>query len=554
MTPYTRPSHTPNTYRIAVALAVATASYIAFTLYLIAVNYTPGPVKDDWEVIPFLEQVFAGHFSPQQLWEPYGGAHRIVLTKLLFVADYHWFNGTNVLQTFTATGLQLLAMAFWLLALRTSAAPALQQAAIAMTGALFLFHSVQLFNLTYAFDVQWFISSVFAIATLYVYHMRTFSLPNVLLMTVLATTASLGNAAGCMVWPTLVCYALLMRRPRHELLTWLCLTITIALLWGSNLHGQLTEPGVTIELPPWHQWVPAWLAGLVIFLARLIGNPWTALDNTAGLILGCAGLVTVAYCLIRYRRQTPGLFLCIALYALLAAMAIALGRSAFEQEAATPRFYTITLLFWAGLLSHLVLQKAAPTAVISILACVIALPLHVHHARINTDITERARHAQLALMIGMQDWDAIRSTLSWHMPLGQRNPGRDHQSFLQTRNIAYYQLPHAEWIGRSISIPPASCGPWPGQAIALTRPDEYRLAFPYPLTNGLWLTATASGHVNGAIRQYRPRGWLWPLGWLADTDASWHGYARQLPAWAILVRNGQPACRLAIQPPVENPS
>ena len=527
-----------------VALLISSLLIVLFTLYLIAVNYTSGAAKDDWELIPFLEQAHSGALPLAMLWEPYGGAHRIVLTKLLFLADYRFFNGTNILQTTTATLLQLSVLLLWICAACKAPIAPLKKSVVVLIAALFLFHSVQLFNLTYAFDCQWFISTAAAIAALYLHRTRAFSIQNTLLIVVLSIAASLGNAAGWMIWPSLLACSILMRARTSERLIWLSVLIVMTSLWTHNIHPSAPMP----ELPPWHQWVPEWITSMAVFLVRLLGNPWTPFHNSAGILLGCSGLIAFSYCLLRHRRHSQTFFLSIALYACLTAMAITLGRAGFEQEAATPRFYTITLLFWAGLLSHIALQPRTQAGVLGVFACLIALPLHIHHAQANTAMTERARHAQFALMIGMQDWSAINSTLPWYMQRNHRNPGRDHVDFLQQQKIGYYQLPQAAFMNKTILIPEQYCSQYTGEFVALEHSGEYSLLFRHALPGGLWLTTDAHGAVNGALRQYRPPNWLLPMAWLSDGDDSWHGYSRSEPTWAVRIENQHANCRLPLQP------
>ncbi|HEY9036465.1 MAG TPA: hypothetical protein VIM96_07090 [Pseudomonadales bacterium] len=532
--------------RINTASLIASALLVLFTLYLVTINYLSGPYKDDWDLIPLLEQTLAGPLSFPQLWEPYAGIHRIVLTKLLFIIDYRLFNGTNIVQTTASIILQGLTLVLWMHAIRSYPATTSKKSIAMLTASMFLFHSAQVFNITYAFDSQWFISTSACVAALFFYRTREASALNNIVIIGLGIIASLGNTAGWMIWPSLLVCSLLMSTKKMESLLWFSMLILMTLIWGSGVHQVAPPP----NLPPWHQWVPAWLAQMAIFLARLIGNPWTSFNNNAGILLGFIGLSALGYCLLRHRHQPHTFFLSIALYACMIAMAITLGRSGYEQEAATPRFYTVTLLFWGGLLCHiLLLQKTRPYAYTAgVLACLIALPLYARHAQDNIAMTENARHSQFALMIGMHDWDAIKFTLAWYMPANNHNPGKEHEVFLKQRRLGYYQLPQARFIDTTLTLPLQTCGAMNGEIFPLQLPGEYNVFFRQPLQQGLWLTTDAHGTVNGALRQYRPIGWLLPMRWLPDDRPSWSGYAHSTPAWAVRIEDQHATCRLPLQP------
>jgi len=66
-------------------------------LYAVLSNYWPGPFVDYWIDIPNVEKFFNGTLTLHDLISAHANVHRLFIPRLLFIADYRYFSGSNVL-------------------------------------------------------------------------------------------------------------------------------------------------------------------------------------------------------------------------------------------------------------------------------------------------------------------------------------------------------------------------------------------------------------------------------------------------------------------------
>ena len=114
-----------------------------FTIYLCYQIIWAGPFRDLWDFVDIIQRQLSGDWRMQDLLQPYGGVHRILIPKLVFFLDYRFSQGNNLLAlTFSVT---LHVLGFWVFIKMIMQQPLLQSLdKIVLIGtALFCFFSTR---------------------------------------------------------------------------------------------------------------------------------------------------------------------------------------------------------------------------------------------------------------------------------------------------------------------------------------------------------------------------------------------------------------------------
>ena len=141
------------------------------------------------------------------------------------------------------------------------------------------------------------------------------------------------------------------------------------------------------------------------------------------------------------------------------AFLVAWGRMAYSGESwGAPRYQTPSLLFWASLLTWLVLRVGSGLPALGLRAALLAevaallIPPHfIEGARVGT-FAGRVRAAHLALAVGVSDRSAYQATL----PFSDRRRRRDavvrHAGFLRARRLGMFRDARHEFLGRRVDV------------------------------------------------------------------------------------------------------
>ena len=181
----------------------------------------------------------------------------------------------------------------------------------------------------------------------------------------LAATACYSH--GLLVWPAALVPLIAQsgRRWKPVALGWLALS---AAVWGAYFTNYVyppKHPSLALRVSD--------IPDVLLAFAGILGNPLGAVIRPqhpwAGIVvplIGAAGLALLGLALVRLRRRPAELacawpWLGLAVYALLCAAAMAVGRYKFGFVAAlSPRYITIVWPFWAATLTLLLLALAGP--------------------------------------------------------------------------------------------------------------------------------------------------------------------------------------------------
>jgi hypothetical protein len=561
---------------LAVMSLLAGGFVVVSTLLLICENHFAGPVRDFWHIVPLLERFDRGEGTFALLARLHGG-HRLLVPRLLYLAEYEFFDGRNLFLVSVGVALQgvlaaVVARAVW--AERRRSGAALTAFGLGLV-AMLAFSATQLENFVRPWNVHWFLTNA-AVAVCLAAGLRAGGVGDAvrsrseasawgwwLLASVAAWVASYSMATGLLSWPLLLLLGFLVRW-RLRLLVAIGLEGALAIafyLRGSRVldaGSSLTSGGALVE-----------------WLLACLGSPLSWLSRDAGIALALAATLAAAALLLRLlaRRSEASRGECLLVGLMLfswgAAALIALGRTALWPESwEAARYQTIVLLFWLSLLllALLALRGERPHQRVlrpllmlgaAVWLAVAVLPGHFRQAGEIGSFVAKARAANLALLFGVSQRPDYVHVLTF----SDRKLGFDsaaaYWGFLHERGLGVFSDPRRDLMGRVLDEafsradpdlcrgeviradpvptrygPALRLGGWAWD-IAASRPPSYLLA------------TDARRSIVGLGTPLRRK--LGPLRWREDERPAWHGYARvrsgSFDVWALL-ESGE-VCQIA---------
>jgi len=538
------------------AMAIAFLATLAVNLYtLFQINRarTSVPWADQWAVVQELEQHARGAALWPILWSPYWG-HRLVIPRLLFLADSHWFSFASL--TWLTLLLQLVHIGFlialaWMLLGRRSTA-------------LFIIAVIVILNLmlspfqmeNFVWGMQTMFPLVFVAATGAFLSLSLGSTNHsgylLSLCVAFGIVSSYTMPNGILVWPVLVLQSIYLRQKRKGVLALggIGTLVIVSYLWryarplelGMGMGGILRHPIDTIML-----------------LALILGSPFR-FTIAADVAVGMLALATTGYVLIRAlfsraqeRRWSSTLFALI-LFLFLSSLTLIAGRLTPEflhldsKDPLPSRYFTMICLFWVsiGLLALSTVQGRRLRALL--LGFYGLLFASLMFASVNRQLTDAEDWADFFLAT-----DAVGSAFVLDVPdeqllsvLWTSRPQREELIlFMRQHALAMFHEPRATWPGKRVSAlfqtsPDRCVGAiektvgvdgsswrmegWAWDNNASRAPDEV-------------LFADANGRVVGLARGGLRHGYF--PGFLIDSNSSppWHTRFRD-SEWLGYVRQG----------------
>lgn len=389
---------------------------LATSAWAVTVNYSPTPYQDQWATIPLWQGLFEGTATARDFFAQHN-EHRIFFPRLVFMADFAWFQGRNILNLAAIGAIQVAAAALYLRACGRFRPLTLLAAA---TSAALMFSLLQWENLFWGFQVQF--VGVFAAGAWAIWLFcksledeRRIAPASLVAALLLLGVAAFTLANGLLAGFAMMLTALVVRRRPVEVLVVLGATAALlaAYLAGYHTVQGHSPPRLILERPV------DYLAYVLIYL----GNPWKAgsvgLAVAAGLI-GVVATAAMAALVVRDKgrdRARTAMF-GIVLFIGMTAGVTALGRLSFGvEQALSSRYVTPANHFWAAQAVFWALTaqaEARPWLSRAVAAAVITAGLFLipfqRQGQIQLAEThERVLAGASALLAGSNDLDAIRT-------------------------------------------------------------------------------------------------------------------------------------------------
>lgn len=570
---------------LAVAILFTTIATLiaAFSIYLTVILQWDGPFRDLWEFIDDIERQFRGKWSLDYLIEAYGGAHRIFLPKLLFFADAYWLDGRNWLTIAVALLCQLVYLLLIVRALQQTLLSNTERLIIASVFAIALFSTTQVSNFLYAMDVQWYMSNVFGLASLYCLSKtdclsKTGSKPYRFFWVLLwGIAAALCNFTGLMALPVAILATLLTIHTSHNTHDKvqrysLCVFATIICLFYVS-HEKNNDHIVLSALNRSDDWkaslhlVFSTLQQMLPYMLRYLASPLSRDWPVIGSVLSIAGITISLYYWIRFPRKTAPLSnwqtlcLCISTYIVASAFFTAFGRIIYPNSATAERYQTLVLPWLPALFGLLWpdLRKSRYATVLLLLCLAIysysIFPAQPVSAKNMVILSQRVNLAHTAARASVLEPPHILATLSYPLIKNSVNSVKDNDSFLRSHRLGYFQHLPGFSLEQTLQIPeglPDCAASTNLQHDSETRSlviDGQALADNTAVSDVILLQGNTVVGLGTAIGSDDS---LLPTTWQPATASRFRAFAstqyidRQKPLILLGILNEQPVCRYSI--------
>ncbi|HSC76131.1 MAG TPA: hypothetical protein VLB90_07845 [Pseudomonadales bacterium] len=441
---------------VAVLFATTAILLALFSIYLTFILQWQGPFRDLWEFVDDIERQFQGEWSWSYLLEAYGGAHRIFLPKLLFFADYYWLGGRNWLTITTALSCQFAYLFLIIRVLRQqSLLSTTERTILTASFALALFSTTQINNFLYAMDVQWYMSNLFGLLSLYALAQSLHAPRRWLTILLFGGTATLCNFTGLMVLPVAALVLLTSKKP--EKLHWPLVLFIATICWLYVSHEKNSEQFIFSALRRSDNWQTSLyivfdtLQKIIPYMLRYLASPLSREWQLAGYVLSVTGIAITLYYWIKHLRDISSLSnwqrLCLYLSTCIIASAFftAFGRIIYPNSATAERYQTLVLP-WLPALFGLIWIDARQSRYniatllmwTAIFGCYL-LPTQTVSARDMVMLSQRVNLAHTAARAGVLEPPYILATLSYPLIKNGINSVKDNDVFLRSNNLGYFR-------------------------------------------------------------------------------------------------------------------
>jgi hypothetical protein len=534
-----------------------------------------GPFRDMWIAMEFIRSFFeGGHFT--DLFSLHGGSHRLAVPRLLFLAEYGIFSGSNVFLMMVGFLVQLSVIV--LIKREVAHEMHLQKSDqwfIIAVSVVLMLNATQLENFLYTFDVQWFITSAAAFWALACWKnvfkdahdqnpVSLLTLFAACLLTAVSLFSSFSGLCVCLVLPFM---ALSYRVPLQHIAILLLIVVVVIALY---LQGPFAEGGnwkAPDQVTPIDvlRLLGHLVQLLLLWIALYFGSPLSRWNTLAGGIVSYASLLFLGWQWWRLLRNDmkdatgfQRLMLSLALWGMIVGIATGIGRMYFVHTAPEDRYQSIVLMYWLGIFGFMVsraLQIAAQQGMrgYSYIACTlilcwtgIVIPVaSFHDARKQLHFFDRVNDADLAIATGQWDYDNIKDTLILGDKWKKNNRVEMHSAFLRERHWGVFAEPAVQQLGQTLDasqIDTTSCDGEVYSSSATAAPYRgFRVqgrgvdtanhrSFEH------LLIVDAQNVEVGLARLQRPKDFLLPINWQEPATSHWQGYTIDLPPQPATLR------------------
>ncbi len=345
-----------------VVLLVALLTVFCTMTVLIKAHWY-GPFRDMWEIYPFLVRIVDGTWTWSELWQLYGGSHRLFIPKLLFIADYYFVDANNhLLITVSVLCQVIICFLFARLIFASDGLQRTTQWILLLCVVSLQFSATLLFNFMHTFDVQWFTCCVSVALAFYLLAINEKPGPEHFFISGLCiVVASLSNFSGVVAWAI---WAVLLWFALPDIKQRIGLSVLALIFLAAYAEGMMSA-GMAVEGVG--QWLRYLFYLVVYFPGYYLSNPLSSPDFYGQGVIGCLMVGLVLLLLIHFwwqhllqKNPASGLLKFAAMLVLFAygvAFATGLGRGYDPSHVHAMRYQNIVVLFWSGALMLLLLNN-----------------------------------------------------------------------------------------------------------------------------------------------------------------------------------------------------
>ncbi len=333
---------------------VPAALFFVLLIYWVAIFSVNIPYLDEWAtVVPLMD-----NDSPtlSELWKQHN-EHRIFFPKLLILANIHlshWDVRWQMMCSLMLAGMTFLVIAAHIRKYEKQRGQPLPPFLWCITP-LLIFSFAQYENWLWGFCVSWQMAELAVVLgfSFLVKWRDTLSGKDFLLALLCGIVATFSMGQGLVYWP--VGALLLLAVPQHHwkhFAVWCLVFLAVIIAYFAdytepehhiNVHGVTDLHGLRYILQYPHEYL--------LFVLTFIGNAVTFPVIGGAILAGILGGYVFIMNIRRYRDKQLQFFFLLAIYGLLSAFMIGIGRTELHFVTATSsRYISLGVLFWVALL------------------------------------------------------------------------------------------------------------------------------------------------------------------------------------------------------------
>lgn len=546
-----------------------------FVIYCVVISWYAGPFRDLWVDFDVLRPLLDGQGDISSLFALHGGAHRLAVPRLFFLAEYQLFSGTNIFLISVSVLAQLsVVILIWRLLRNEHHLSSSQRWLIVAMTVLLMFNGTQLENFLYTFDMQWFLTAAAAIWALaaWIKLLSDLSAGKAIAwfqwgwcgaLTAISFFSSFSGVCILLVLPVMI----VILRLRMALAAALLLACVLVVgLYTQGMFGSaIAWIGVKEENPSvwnyleFYYWIFVLLGKWVVLY---LGSPLSRYSWMAAVFVVSVSVLVIIWYGAKLLRKGRGSLtefqlICLAwcLFAIAVAAVTGWGRMYFINTANEDRYQTIAALYWLGFFGFACSRTAMfpeprrQALVGLVLVWVFAWTLLMlpwagwRDAQAQVAFFDRVKTANLAIATGQWEFSAIRDTLILGDKTKKINRPQMHAGWLKEKDWGVYSTKPARLLGTSIDLTRVSADACEGELLTIHAVGgEYR---GYRLTGRTYdviddnvprdyIIIYPDGEVAGLGRLERDKTSLWPVSWQAPATARWVAYTVDQPVGAEL--------------------
>jgi hypothetical protein len=334
---------------VCAAIAVPTLYVLITTLNTCFSISFPSIYMDQWDnIAAYFMHAEDGHILKWLF--SFHNEHQILVPRLLFLADWTWFRGTDTfLIVWILANQAVFAFTFYYI-LRRASLSTLTNLSVIFVTVIFLYSSSQMENLSWGFQVQFVNVYLFAFLSLLFYcdYLSNRTWWRLILTGVFAVMASFSMSNGVLIWPLLLFVATTHKAWKNVIGFGLLFALILSVyLNGNSVVGEAFSRSN-------HSWKEA--IEFIRFVLVYMGNP---LGKTSLVTASGFGLISILYLAFlsgivftNRKMMTSGTKTLIfsSLFILGSAFITSLGRLQFGILQATSGRYTTPALVFLSLL------------------------------------------------------------------------------------------------------------------------------------------------------------------------------------------------------------
>lgn len=437
-------------------LLIAPVGFLATSALGVVEAYTSLPYQDQWDNIWWWREIIREGLRLEYLFSQHN-EHRILFSRLVFLADLNWFSGNNILNLIAIAAIHIGGASAFV------AAAGNRQRIISIAGlsaALCIIFSLpQWENLVWGFQVQFVAVYAFATWAIFAYCLGSFASGKsrtvyfAVAVTALAL-ATFNMANGLLAGVAMIIVSLVGRHSWRLTAFALSATAFLGVVYFYDYHSVSAHAPFDLAIQHPDRYV--------LYVLAFLGSIWAFGQYDAAVVFGTLGaLITCAMTFDVFLRQRPNrtdlVAFGIVVFVGMSAGVTALGRlnygieQALTSRYATPGsyFWAAQLLYWSQRVSLAAAPKAIRFAAAGVLLASIVLTSAVHYWSFPQllEHRNRMRLAESALLAGISDQEVERSLYPDRTRVGELLP------FMKAQHLSVFAKGELPGVGTRVEMP-----------------------------------------------------------------------------------------------------